>query len=107
MAQLTLLGPADVTALTGMGMGYMGLGQPARAVAPLERALAIRERTGAGAAALSRSRFLAARARWDSGRNRAKALEMMRKSRIECDEGDETCRKYVEEVDAWLAERKR
>jgi len=57
----------------GIGRSYLGQDAPESALAPLERALAIREKSGSEPSQIGETRFLLARALWDSGRDRARA----------------------------------
>ena len=60
-------------ALTGIGVALTGLQRPREAVAPLRRALDIRKRRDALAAARGETWFALARAEWDAGEDRAAA----------------------------------
>jgi eukaryotic-like serine/threonine-protein kinase len=72
------LGPACVNlifALAPLGDAELGLGQPAQAVEPLERALQLAEAAGL-ADELPRLRFALARALWESARDRPRARQL-------------------------------
>jgi tetratricopeptide (TPR) repeat protein len=88
--------------LNGIGRGYVEQGAPASALAPLERALAIREKSGAETSQIGETRFLLARALWDSGgdRTRAGALAQAAKAVY----GDKTqWHDKVVAIDSWIA----
>jgi tetratricopeptide (TPR) repeat protein len=94
-------------ALTGMGEDLIGLGRAAEAVAPLRRALALRETPPTIPAQLASSRFALARALWDEGVDRASARSLAALARAEvapaAGEHDGWIRRKLAEIDAWLA----
>jgi tetratricopeptide (TPR) repeat protein len=59
--------------LTGMGVALLGEGKPSQALAPLERALALRVAGEHARARLGDTRFALARALWEDGADRARA----------------------------------
>ena len=89
-------------ALTGIGVALTGLQRPREAVAPLRRALDIRKRRDALAAARGETWFALARAEWDAGEDRAAARAAAATARSEyaASPGAEA---KVRAVDAWLA----
>jgi tetratricopeptide (TPR) repeat protein len=64
-----------------MGLSYLALGKPQKAVVPLERALALREKNDPQADHLGETRFALARALWDAGGNRNSALRLAVRAR--------------------------
>ena len=88
--------------LSGMGQSLLGEGTPEKAVAPLERALAIREKTGAEPSQVGDTRFLLARALWDSGRDRARAQTLALSAKVAFGHRPAWGKK-VAEIDRWLA----
>jgi eukaryotic-like serine/threonine-protein kinase len=94
--------PHFADSLTGMGQSYLGEGTPEKALAPLEQALAIREKNGAEPTEIAETRFLLARALWDSGQDHARALTLARAARDAY--GDRPWwRDKVAAIDRWLA----
>jgi tetratricopeptide (TPR) repeat protein len=89
-------------ALTGIGVALTGLQRPREAVAPLRRALDIRKRRDALAAARGETWFALARAEWDAGEDRAAARAAAATARSEYTASPGTEAK-VRAVDAWLA----
>jgi tetratricopeptide (TPR) repeat protein/predicted Ser/Thr protein kinase len=74
--------PYQAYPLSGLGRARLALGEPAAAVPLLERALALWESTGAASAHdLATDRFALARALWESGRDRRRALDLARLAR--------------------------
>jgi tetratricopeptide (TPR) repeat protein len=88
--------------LAGIGQSYLGQQAPAKAVAPLEQALAIREKIGAEPLQVADTRFMLARALWDSGGDRARAGQLAESARAVFTSRP-TWRDKVEVVDGWLA----
>ena len=75
----SVLGPRHAFvayALTGIGVAHWRLGRAEQAIPPLERALAIREASEPDPAQVAETRFALARALWDAGRERARALQL-------------------------------
>ena len=88
--------------LNGIGQSYLGQDAPEPALAPLERALAIREKSGAELSQIGETRFLLARALWDSGHDRARAQTLARAA--EAAYGDKAqWRERVAVIGAWIA----
>jgi serine/threonine protein kinase len=87
-------------ALTGIGIGWLALGNPIEAIAPLERALKIRD-TDSDATKRAETKFALARALWDSGRARARARALAEGAREGLSETSEPAKKA--EVEEWLA----
>jgi tetratricopeptide (TPR) repeat protein len=88
--------------LTGIGESYLGQSSPAKAVAPLEQALAIREKNGADTLEIGETRFALARALWDGGGDRARAERLSRSAQAAFAERPSFSDKAAA-VDAWLA----
>lgn len=98
--------------LTGIGMTYLAMNEPTRALAPLERALALREPNRASAAALSDTRFALARALWQVSKHgpaapstRVRALSLARQARDHYRGAGRGFASDARDVDAWLDER--
>lgn len=69
-------------ALTGIGLAHLRQGgDVAQAIAPLERALAIRNAAGASSGLRAETSFALARALWLTGRDHARAVELAEKAR--------------------------
>lgn len=97
--------PYTAMALFGIGEADVNLGRPAKALAMLERALAIRAVPGAtDPLDLAETKYTLARALWDAKRDRARARTLANEARrMFAENGDEvTARK----VDDWLASRR-
>jgi tetratricopeptide (TPR) repeat protein len=95
--------PDVADSLNGIGASYLGQDEPEPALAPLERALAIREKSGAEPSQIGETRFLLARALWDSGRDRARAVTLAQAAKAAY--GDKApWRDKVEAIDRWLAQ---
>ncbi len=67
--------------LTRLGQARLGLRQPMKAIADLERAVALGQKDGARAGALEDASFMLARALWESGKDRARAVELATQAR--------------------------
>jgi tetratricopeptide (TPR) repeat protein len=103
----TLWGPTHAFLaypLTGIGVARWKQGRSADALAPLERALAIREASEPDAATVAETRFALARALWDAGRDRKRALALAATVRTEYERHDTQADK-AREVAAWIAAR--
>ena len=87
----------------GIGRSYLGQDAPESALAPLERALAIREKSGAEPSQIGETRFLLARALWDSGRDRARARTLAEAAKAAYGEKAQW-RDKVEPIDRWIAQ---
>jgi tetratricopeptide (TPR) repeat protein len=68
-------------ALTGEGEDLLALARPGEALTPLERALALRSRPGADPEDRASTAFALARALWDAGGDRTRALSLAREAR--------------------------
>ncbi|NMO16580.1 tetratricopeptide repeat protein [Pyxidicoccus fallax] len=91
--------------LNDLGSALIKAGRPLEAVAPLERALAGWERAQPQTGQRSDTLFLLARALWESGKDRERALRLAREARAKLTGDDPSRSLSVERVDAWLAER--
>jgi tetratricopeptide (TPR) repeat protein/predicted Ser/Thr protein kinase len=93
--------------LNGLGLAALGLRRPLEALPFLERALTLREREGERIepALLAGTRFLLARALWESGQDRARARALATRARATyaADSARGTHPGRLAEVDAWLA----
>jgi uncharacterized iron-regulated protein len=79
------------------------LGRATEALAPLERALALGEAHAVAPVELAETRFVLARALWDSRQDTARARELARKAEGALEQpGTEALRARVQ---AWLAAR--
>jgi eukaryotic-like serine/threonine-protein kinase len=88
-------------ALTGLGMGWLQTGRFVEAIAPLERAMKIREKAEPESLKVSETKFALARALWDSGRDRARARALADAARESLARTSETAKRA--EVEMWLA----
>jgi tetratricopeptide (TPR) repeat protein len=94
-------------ALTGIGEDLLALGRAPEAIAPLERALAVREGAPVVPAELGASRFALARALWEGGGDRARAVSLAVGARsalapLAARHGG-WIQRSLDEVDRWLA----
>ena len=85
--------------LTGLGEALLGEGLAGEAFAPLEEAVAAREKGNLAPELLGESRFALARAVWARAAERPRALALARRASIDC----ASDAKAVAEIDAWLA----
>jgi tetratricopeptide (TPR) repeat protein/tRNA A-37 threonylcarbamoyl transferase component Bud32 len=90
---------------TGVGEAYLGLGEPARAVVFLEKALAALQSQPSDAAELARTRFALARALWDLRRDRSRARGLAESARdsFAALQAVPIHRRALADVQAWLA----
>ncbi|HZI10727.1 MAG TPA: tetratricopeptide repeat protein [Myxococcus sp.] len=91
-------------ALLDLASAYLKLNRPAEAVSAAERALAGWEHAAVVPGHRTDTRFMLARALWDSGRDRERALRLAteaRKMALEDGAGAETLKR----INTWLAER--
>jgi tetratricopeptide (TPR) repeat protein/predicted Ser/Thr protein kinase len=95
--------PQAATDSLAQGRALMALKAPERAIPPLERALAIRERMDRGR--LAEAQFALARALWDSGRDRERALRLAADARDGYLRARPEATRLIAEVQAWLAQR--
>lgn len=103
--QLPVGHPTRAWALQGIGRSLHRLGRVLEAVEPLSEALALREAAGEGMAPdlLAESRFELARALWDAGRDRDRALRLARQAARGWAEAGHEPRRA--EAETWLRER--
>lgn len=87
--------------LIGVGRCQLALAAPAKAVAPLERALALLEST-ADEREVSRVRFDLARALWESRQDRQRSLELAAKARATFLDAGEHGKTELSLVETWL-----
>ena len=90
-------------ALTGVGLTQLDRHQPALALPPLERALVIHDKVKAPPADVALTAFALARARWDTGRDRAGARTMATRARTAYAAVGPSAKKELAEVDGWIA----
>ena len=91
-----------VGTLTGIGEAELDRGQPARAVPPLEHALAVAEKHPDDPLPLAGARFALARAEWDAGRDHARARGRAVAAR-QAYAGVRSQKAQLAAVDGWLA----
>jgi tetratricopeptide (TPR) repeat protein len=92
--------------LTGLGVSYLSDHQPALAVAPLERARRIREAHESDPLLLADTNFALARALWDAGQDRERALRLAEGAGKVYGQ-QPTFAARAAEIDRWLDERTR
>jgi tetratricopeptide (TPR) repeat protein len=90
--------------LTGLGESYLGDHQPGAAIAPLERALAIRRARESDEVLLGDTSFALARALWDGGGDRRRARALAEQARRVFAE-QPFLRPKLETVASWLGAR--
>jgi tetratricopeptide (TPR) repeat protein len=88
--------------LTGIGVAHWKSGRAGEAIAPLERALHIREASEPDAGTVAETRFDLARALWDEGRDRRRARRLATTARSEYERTPALANKAREVAD-WLA----
>ena len=98
--------PYVAWALTGMGECQVGAGQAAAAIAPLERALKIREVEKGDTAELGRTRFIFARALWASRSDRKRALLLARQAHADYQSAGSRSKRQLAAVEQWLTSRR-
>ena len=106
--QEKLLGPNHPDlghSLLGVAEAYLDLGRAREAIAPAERALALREAVGVKIhpVTIAQNRFYLARALWDGGGDRTRAIQLARQAREALAKAG-----YADdqrEVEAWLKKR--
>jgi tetratricopeptide (TPR) repeat protein len=96
--------PEDPTALHGLGVASLAEGRPDEAIPLLESALAIREAHEIDAGLVAETRFSLARALWEGGRERRRALSLAGAARETFVAKDRGARARA--VDGWLATHK-
>jgi tetratricopeptide (TPR) repeat protein len=99
--------PSLGEALTVIGRAYVGLGAPAAAIHPLERALSLRDTTQSFSLDLAETKFALARALWDSRRDPARSLHLAREAAKELAKSLDANARDRAEVNAWLRQRAR
>jgi tetratricopeptide (TPR) repeat protein len=101
--------PDVAISLTGLGSLYYEAKKNGRSIECLERARAICEAGTCGSMTASRLRFALARALWDRGADKGRALELARLARDEWAGLPDTTRRarLLAEADAWLRARAR
>ncbi|WP_338865211.1 tetratricopeptide repeat protein [Myxococcus stipitatus] len=91
--------------LRDLGALYLKLKRPADAIAPLERAVTGWEKALPGPGHKTDVRFLLAKALWESGRDRERALRLANEARTMAMTTD-PAKKTLPNINAWLEERK-
>lgn len=94
--------PRRSYSLTGIGRALIELRQPAQAIAPLHEALRLREASAAEPGDLSETRFALARALWESGSDRSRAIVLAKQARDGYAPLGSAYAPDLAEVDAWL-----
>jgi eukaryotic-like serine/threonine-protein kinase len=89
--------------LAGLGDGALRDRKPAAAIAPLERALRIREAHESDVVLIAETSFALARALWDSGQDRARALKLAAHARDIYARQPQAHPSVAAEVDGWIA----
>ena len=92
-------------ALRGLGETLVGAHEPARAVDVLERAHALYAKLDAPDSERAECSFALARALWDSGRDRPRALDLARHARDAFEAAGAQTKVALREVDGWLSSR--
>jgi eukaryotic-like serine/threonine-protein kinase len=87
--------------LTALGRALVALARPEEAIAPLERALRLREAGEHDPSMIAETRFALARALWDSHLERNRAVSLAKQARQGCIQAGDATR--AAEVDAWFA----
>ena len=95
--------PDLAQALTTRWRAEIGLGRAGAAIAPLERALAIRASAHEAPSPTARTRFALARALFEGGGDRRRALDEGGRAKDESVAGGERSVRDRHEVEAWLA----
>jgi tetratricopeptide (TPR) repeat protein len=91
--------------LNDVGNTCLKAGRPAEALAPLERALAGWERAQPFPGQRTDTHFLLARALWESGQDRERAMRLAREAKALAVKDGPSSVKLLESIDTWLAER--
>jgi len=100
------LGPENprlVATLSGIGKLELDRKRPADAVGPLERALALQQKAGGIAADVAIVKLALARALWDSGNDRRRALELARAARGDGPAADARQEAVQASAEEWLS----
>ncbi|MBC8068773.1 MAG: hypothetical protein IAG13_10610 [Deltaproteobacteria bacterium] len=96
--------PYIVYAGNALGMARLSAGQPAEAIAPLERALALRGKIEADPTLFADTMFALAKARWRSDTGaKADAIALARAGRELFATQGERWTTEIAEIDAWTA----
>jgi eukaryotic-like serine/threonine-protein kinase len=98
--------PSTTYPLITTGRCLVDLGRPAAAIAPLERALVIRSGAKATPAELATPAFQLARALWDAGTGRRRAVELARQARASLDQTGASHERDRATLDTWLAQHR-
>lgn len=88
--------------LTGMGNALLALRRPADAVAPLERARALRDALSGDPFVAAETAFSLARALWESGRERARALAIAKEARERLHRSEGRSGRLAAQMDPWI-----
>jgi tetratricopeptide (TPR) repeat protein len=94
--------PSFGEALSGIGQSFLGESEPDKAIAPLERAVAIRDKSESEPSHVAATIFMLARALWDSGRDRPRAVTLAKSARTVYGERP-LWHDNVVEIDRWVA----
>jgi tetratricopeptide (TPR) repeat protein len=94
-----------IAVLNDLGVTYLKAGRPAEAIAPLERALAGTENARRLPGQRTDSLFLLARALWDTGKERERALKVGTEARAEAIQDGAGSASVLVTINTWLAER--
>ena len=100
MAAAGLAGPL-------VGNALLALSRPADAVAHLEQAIGLREAGKGDPGDLAEARFALAKALWESGRDKKRALALAAAARGPLEAAGAARKELSTELGAWLAARKR
>jgi tetratricopeptide (TPR) repeat protein len=95
--------PHTAEDLGGLGIALLEEKRAAEALPVLERAVAIGERAQAEPVSLAKSRFALARALWQSGGDRARAVALARAAQKILETSGERQAPDVEQINRWLA----
>lgn len=99
--------PAITYALIGLAEVALARNSASDAVAPSERALQLRESAESPPAELGTARYMLARALWESGRDRSRAIDLARGARDAYRAAGSGKADDLAEVEAWLAKHHR
>ncbi|MBL8742330.1 MAG: tetratricopeptide repeat protein, partial [Myxococcales bacterium] len=89
--------------LTGLANAYLLEKKPDLAVAPAERALSIRDKPGLAEDLAAETRFTLARALFEAGKDKTRALSLAKEARTVFVAAGEPKKQYLAELDEWLA----
>lgn len=85
-----------------LGEAYLGLGDLARAIEEAQRGMAIAEHHPEAPSELANAWVLLGEALWESGRDRPRALTLLRKARATYIAGGDPQINQVQQLDAWM-----